>query len=409
MNKGRGLLRITGIVAAAAVAIAMFAGFGGHARGAQVFTVNVDGKNPKANEAFIAYFPNVVRVHPGDSVVFHMVGNGEPHTVTLGTLTNAAVAGFEKLTPKQLQAQQPPKSLIRLDAKVPQLLPQGPGDAVQASANPCFLTSGAPPKKGACPKEAQPDFSGTEPFYNSGWLASKQKFTVHLSSSISPGTYRFMCLLHREGMTGKIVVVPTSTPVASPSTQFAAGQKKLSAIEAKLQPQADKLAQGIPPTATKTPPVKPFVLAGSANPSVQEAAITQFGPQTVKIPVGGSVTWYFVGPHSLTFNSNASDNDIRAVAPDGSVHINVKAAAPANAPGEPPPANGGSANPNGPPALKVVAHKTWNGKGFLNTGVFANSFGPPLVEGYTITFTRAGKYSYICTVHDNMKGEVDVG
>ena len=24
-------------------------------------------------------------------------------------------------------------------------------------------------------------------------------------------------------------------------------------------------------------------------------------------------------------------------------------------------------------------------------------------------FTKAGKYKYICTVHDNMKGEVDVG
>jgi len=31
------------------------------------------------------------------------------------------------------------------------------------------------------------------------------------------------------------------------------------------------------------------------------------------------------------------------------------------------------------------------------------------IEGYKITFTKAGKYKYICTVHDNMKGEVDVG
>ena len=47
--------------------------------------------------------------------------------------------------------------------------------------------------------------------------------------------------------------------------------------------------------------------------------------------------------------------------------------------------------------------------GFLNSGIFANSNPPSNIEGYKITFTKAGKYKYICTVHDNMKGEVDVG
>src|SRR5205823_312121 len=100
---------------------------GGKARaGGQTFTVNVDGKNPAANESFIAYYPSTVRAHAGDTVVFHYVGVGEPHTVTLGTLANGAVAAFEKLTPKQLQGA-PPKSALRADAKVPFLFPQGPG------------------------------------------------------------------------------------------------------------------------------------------------------------------------------------------------------------------------------------------------------------------------------------------
>ena len=59
--------------------------------GSQTFTVNVDGSNKAVNESFDAYFPNVVTVHAGDTVVFHYVGVGEPHTVTLGTLANAAV------------------------------------------------------------------------------------------------------------------------------------------------------------------------------------------------------------------------------------------------------------------------------------------------------------------------------
>jgi len=379
---------------------------GGSRSAAQTFTVDVDGKNPKVNEAFIAYYPSTVRVHPGDTVVFHEVGNGEPHTVTLGSLTNTVVAAFDKLTPKQ-QQEQPPKALLRLDAKVPQLLPQGPGDAVQSGANPCFVQSGEPPAKSACPKVAQPGFTGKESFYNSGWLGSNAKFSVHLSSGIAPGTYRFMCLLHREGMTGKIVVVPSSSPVPSPGTQFAGGQKALAATEAKLAPAAKALVQGKPPLPVTLPGQHP-VLAGSGSPST-EAAITQFGPRKIHIPVGGTVTWSLIGPHSLTFNSNKTDDDIRSVAPDGTVHLNPKAVAPVNATGEPPPkGNSQNRSSNGPPKFRVVGHKTWNGKGFLNTGVFVNS-GPPLIEGYSITFTHAGKYKYLCTVHDDMTGEVDVG
>jgi plastocyanin len=380
---------------------------GGTRVAAQTFTVDVDGKNPKVNEAFLAYYPSQVRVHAGDTVVFHEVGNGEPHTVTLGSLTNAAVAAYDALTPKQRQAATPPKTLMKLDAKIPQLLPQGPGDAIQSAANPCFLASGAPPAKAACPKSGQPDFTGKETYYNSGWLDSNAKFSVHLSAAIAPGTYRFMCLLHRESMTGKIVVEPSSSSVPSPGAQFAAGQKALASVEAKLAPAAAALAQGKPPLPVKLPG-KTTALAGSGSQNAQEAEITQFGPRKIHIPVGGSVTWYVIGPHSLTFNSNKTNDDIRAVAPNGTVHLNPKALTPANAPGEPPP-KGSQPSPNGPPKFRVVAHKTWNGKGFLNTGVFTNSFGPPLIEGYTITFTHAGKYKYLCTVHDDMTGEVDVG
>jgi plastocyanin len=41
--------------------------------------------------------------------------------------------------------------------------------------------------------------------------------------------------------------------------------------------------------------------------------------------------------------------------------------------------------------------------------VFGNSFGPPVIEGYSLTFTHKGTCEYICTVHDNMKGAAVVG
>ena len=391
------------------VAVVLVAALVGTARsaptlsGPETFTINVDGHNPAANENFISYFPNIVRVHAGDTVVFDHLGNGEPHTVALGTLANAAVSAFEKLSPAQQS--NPPKSVIALDAKVPQLLPNGPGDAIQASANPCFVASGSPPAKSSCPKIAQPAFDGTQSFYDSGWLNSQQKFTVRLSSSTRPGTYRFMCLLHREGMSGQLVVVPSSSAVASPAAQYAAGQKKLASDEAKLAPAVALERQGKPPIPGLTLPPG-SVLAGSGAPGSHAGGITEFGPKVFKIPVGGSVTWWIIGIHSVTFNSTKGvNNDIRSVAPDGSVHINVKAVVPAGGPGEPskPPKGG-----KGPISFVTVASKSWNGQGFLNSGVFGNSF-PPVIEGYKLTFTRKGTYNYLCTVHDGMKGTIVVG
>jgi plastocyanin len=399
-------LALAFVVGGAAVVLAAVVGTARSARsssGAQVFTVNVDGHNPKANENFIAFFPSVVRVHPGDTVVFDHVGNGEPHTVALGTLANGAVAAFDKLSPAQ-QAN-PPKSALRADAKVPQLLPNGPGDAIQASANPCFIATGAPPAKGSCPNVAQPAFDGTQSFYDSGWLSSNQKFTVRLSSSTPPGSYRFLCLLHREGMAGKIVVVPSSTAVASPAAQFGAGQKQLATNEATLAPAVALERQGKPPSpAIKLPPGS--VLAGSGEPGSHAGGITEFGPKVFKVPVGGSVTWWLIGIHSITFNSTKGvNNDIRSVAGDGSVHLNVQAIAPVGGPGEPskPPKPGKSKI-----TFAVVASQPWNGQAFHSSGVFGNSF-PPVIEGYKLTFTRKGTYNYICTVHDNMKGTIVVG
>jgi plastocyanin len=252
---------------------------------------------------------------------------------------------------------------------------------------------------------SQPDFTGKQSLYNTGWLDSNQKFTIHLSSSIAPGTYHYMCALHREGMTGKIVVVPSSTSVPTPAAQAATGQKQLAAIEAKLRPAVTAERQGKFPLPV---PGRNHVLAGSGSQSAQEAEIDEFGPKTIKIPVGGSVTWWFLGPHSITFASDKTNDDIRSTAPDGTVHLNAKAVVPAGGPGEPPPKSKGGP-PNGPPKFKVVAQSTWNGSGHHSSGVFVNSFGPPLIEGYRLTFTKAGTYKYICTVHDDMKGTVVVG
>jgi len=373
--------------------------------GSQTFRVNVDGLNKSVNEAFDAYFPNDVTVHAGDTVVFDYVGVGEPHTVTLGTLANSADTAFNALTPAQQN--NPPKSALAADAKLPQLIGSAGLSVVPSAANPCFFASGVPSSKTACPVTAKPAFDGQQAYYNSGWLKASEKFTVHLSSATPPGTYRFLCLIHRESMQGKITVVPGSTPVASPAAQFAVGQKQLARDEAGLVTATKLLAQGKPPIPGLTLPGSNPVLVGSGAPGTPDpGSIDLYGPKTVHIPVGGTVTWWLVGLHTITFNSNNTDNDIQTVYKNGNVQFNEKAAGPVGGPGEPakPPTGGTQSHIN----FKVVASQTWNGKGFHNSGVFGNSQ-PPNIEGYKLTFSRAGTYKFICTVHDNMKGTIIVG
>jgi plastocyanin len=379
----------------------------GRASGAQTFTINVDQTSPKVNVDFLAYFPRAITAHPGDTVVFKWAGPGEPHTVTLGSLADSAVKLFNSYPPKVRESNgPPPPAMQKADAAVPNLFPQGPGDATQSVSNPCYQRVG-PVGTAVCPnsQHEQPAFDGRFAYYNSGWPDSGQKWTVHLSGDISPGTYRFMCALHREDMQGKITVVPTSKTVMSPAAQFALGQKQFArALAPLLQPAAD-LRQGQPPVPHVTLPGPNPVLAGTGTPN-SNGSVDEFGKSTVHIPVGGTVTWWMLGDHSITFNSDKTSDDIRLVAPDGTIHLNPKAAAPSGGPGEPPPSNGG---PKSGIHFKVVARSTWDGQGFHNSGVFVNSFGPPLIEGYQLKFTKAGTYKYICTVHDHMKGTVIVG
>lgn len=377
----------------------------GRTAASQTFTVNVDGRNRAVNESFDAYYPNVVTVHAGDTVVFHYVGVGEPHTVTLGTLANDAVAAFNKLTPAQ--ENNPPRSALAADAKLPQLLNASGTAVVPSAANPCDLQTGLPSSKAACPTSAAaPAFDGKQSYVNSGWLKADERFTVHLSPATPPGTYRFLCLVHREFMQGRITVVPATTRVPSPAAQAALGRKQLARDEAALAGAAKLLAQGKPPIPGLTLPGAHPILTGSGAPGSGAGSIDQFGPRTVRIPVGGSVTWWLAGLHSITFNSNSSDNDIQTVYRNGDVQINARAAGPVGGPGEPakPPTGGTAKHIN----FKVVASQSWDGVGFHNSGVFGNSQ-PPNIEGYRLTFTRAGTYKFICTVHDNMKGTIIVG
>jgi plastocyanin len=355
---------------------------------AQSRTVQVDGSTDKFNGSFLAYFPNTVTVRPGDTVSFHENWSGEPHTVTMGTLVDQVLKAADA-NPNA----QPPVNL-------PSLFTSTGEDFAQNAAQPCFLTSGQPPtdEKTACPKaqQTQPAFDGTQPYYNSGFLAENDTYTVKLSPNTKPGTYRYYCNLHGPMMSGSITVKAASVPSQADVDKTGTSQKD--ALVNKLVPAYNQAKAGQFPL----PGVKN--VAGYGDPSVQTAAIDEFIPATIQAKVGQPVTWTMVGPHTISFGKAPIEpGKFYNKAPDGSWHLSA-AFAPTGFP--PAPAPNPNAPPNGPPTVTPLNGGTYDGTSFKSTGVI-QSF-PPALLAPSITFTKAGTYAYVCLIHPKMGGVVQV-
>lgn len=363
----------------------------GSSDGSQTRIVQVDGHTNAFNGGFLAFFPKSVMVHPGDTVAFHENWTGEPHSVTMGTLTQACI-----MASASADHNGPPPPAC---ASLPILLPMGPGDAVQAAAQPCYLATGSPPTDPtqACPKASQPDFNGTQTYYSSGWLHPDQTFTVHLAKTIAPGTYPYDCNLHGADMSGSVVVVPSSQAIPSQTKVSAQAKSQLQAVVNKLEPsyQAAKSGHAL----------FPGNLDGYGSPDVMNAEINEFFPSTIQAKVGQPVTWTILGTHTVSVGG-PEDVPFISSAPDGSVHLNAQLLSPAGGPGQPhqPPMTGPP--PNGPPTVVPVNGGTYSGTGFHSSG-FVASF-PPQLTSYSLTFTKPGTYKVDCVIHPHMEATVVV-
>ncbi|MEA2827223.1 MAG: hypothetical protein QOG43_1662 [Actinomycetota bacterium] len=371
------------------------------AGGAQQYTVVLDGKTTAFTGEFGSFFPNALSAHPGDTIKFDQPkASGVPHTVTFGTLVDTAVAKIDALGPTALPADQENSAeLLNLPDLFPHKAAQGQPDANQSAGQPCYLETGLPPlsltgSAPACPKVAQPAFTGTESFYNMGLLASDgDNVSMTLADTIKPGTYSFICLVHRGVMTAKLTVAPESTTLPTPAEVTTAGTQQFTAQVTASTPAAEAAQQATPDKAA----------LGTGNPMFPSAVVAEFGPKVVSIPVGGSVTWNEYAFHTIALG--ATDADIGAVskAPDGSVHL-AKGGAPAGftVPPElfdfPQPADG-------KPVLVDLGE--YDGTGYRNTGITGSL--PPVFISFKLTFTKAGTYAVQCLVHPDMKGQVKVG
>jgi plastocyanin len=367
--------------------------------GPQTLPVSVDTDTSAVDSAFLAYFPSEVTAHAGDTIEFTAVFTGEPHTVTFGTLVTE---GMAKVTP---ETEEPPEEL----QKIPFLLPDGPGDAIQAAAQPCFLASEDPPASDACSEEQQeqPEFDGSHTYYNSGFLGDGEKFSVNLADDLEPGMYTYFCNLHREAMVGNVTVVGADEEAQTATEVEAAAAAQLDEYKTKLTPVIEALKGGAFPPFSPTP-AEGTVIAGGLAQDPQSAIPVVFGPETVSVPVNSAVTWLVAGPHTVAFGASEALRTFIAKSSDGSVHVNPESFAPAGGAGQPPPDE--SAPPPDesapPPPPIVIDGGSYDGTGLRNSGIIL-SF-PPQLYSYKVTFTKAGSYEYFCLIHPDMTGTVNV-
>ena len=128
-----------------------------------------------------------------------------------------------------------------------------------------------------------------------------------------------------------------------------------------------------------------------AGGDVEEELISTqaYFPNPLTVNVGDTVTWTFVGFHTVTFTGGQAAPPLIMPGPEaGSLLINPMAFF-----------------PSGP------MDATYDGSGFLNSGVpedegAAEAGDPP--PTFRVTFTQDGVFPYICLIHPGMEGSVTV-
>jgi plastocyanin len=395
-------------------AVTTSCGDGGGGADGDTRTVFVDYAHDEMVTSMIDFFPHTVTVHPGDTVQFRQFWTGEAHNVTFGTVFNDALGRIRQ----RLEANPRPTAAdleadLAVLAPLPSILGTDGSFVVnQNGAQPCYLATGVPPAdpKQACPRRAQPDFTGRESYYSSGFIPHEGKganrFTLPLADDIAPGSYHYYCTLHGVGQSGTVVVAPPARAVPSQSAVAHAARTAIERDFARPLRQATaQAAQGGLAYAGNTYRVP---LAGVAAEGIRSwtgvthqrhlehrhGSVNQFVPATVRARVGQPVTWTFTGRHTVSFNV-PKFFPIFSVDDSGRVDINPDAHRAVGFPGRP---------PDLPATEKAsIDAGTWDGKGFRSSGLDWLAG-----DRFSLAFSRPGDYLMACLVHPGMVGKVVV-
>ena len=234
-----------------------------------------------------------------------------------------------------------------------------------------FLTTGQTPPSPEDPAAQAP--AGGSTFDGSAFTSSGIKFPApgqdtYAVTFPTAGTYPFHCLIH-PGMDGTVTVAAAGA--AYPQDQAAVTAANQTAEAADIATGHALEAGFSPTTSTNSDGSTTYHLAAGVGSG--GISILRFISSTLDVHVGDTVEWTNFDtngePHSVSFGPEPQDPS--AVAPSGGA--------------------------------------TYNGTGWVSSGLYV---GPPIPapHSYSLKFTKAGTFPYICVLHDvvGMTGSITV-
>ena len=235
----------------------------------RTYTVLVGWENPHQGIGIMAYFPDAVTIHVGDTVRWVQNAN-EIHTVTF-------LAGAEPA----------PLIVTAADAGVP----PSPSPLLfnPVAVNPAIPAGGL--------------YDGTT-YANSGLMGREpgqvKEFRLNFTAE---GTYEYLCLVHSIMMSGRVMVVASDIALPSPNKAAAEGPKQIARGLAQVPAVVrDAAAQIQPPVANPDGTTTHHVLIGYAAGQIE---LMQFFPDRLTVRPGDTVVWEMSpqndAPHTVTF------------------------------------------------------------------------------------------------------------
>jgi plastocyanin len=316
----------------------------------RTYKVLVGAESVARGVDLMAYFPDTVTIHVGDSV--HWVQNSnEIHTVTfLGDMTQV---------PQLLIGTTPPPSPLMFNP-----LAVDPTPAADLGSTMAFANSG---------------LMGREP-------GQSRSFTLTFTAA---GTYH--CLVHGKMMSGTVTVVGAGVPVASPNVQYARGLYQIARLMGKVPAVVHAAVRQIEPPTTNADGSKTFYV--NLGYGKDQIDLMRFFPGKLNVRPGDTVVWQMTAnsdaPHTVTFLNGTEEPSLVIAVPQQNapplLYINPAVLAPS------------------PPSPADLTRT-----GYFNSGLLLPA--PGAEYSLTIGDITPGPLSYVCQLHDTsgMKGTLVV-
>ena len=244
----------------------------------QHYTILVGSDNPSLGVSIMSYFPNVVRVHVGDTVTW-VVKSHEIHTVTF------------------LAGQEMPEMII----------PAPDGMESPLQINPLAFFTYAPPNG---------QYDGTT-YVNSSIMSTDPGFVTKFSLTFTHvGSFDFVCLVHGMMMSGTIKVVGPNTQIPSPSDVQTQAQTQLKGAWSKVPGILAKAhAQVVPPVKNQDGTYTRTIVMDYESGNFM---VMGFFPKNTNARPGDTIVWQLsatdTAPHTVTFYNGNPDQPLVIIA-----------------------------------------------------------------------------------------------